>query len=434
MSYPRARLCERLRTSVSGDARVNVGRYLAEFTWAGGTGLFDEPRRTRVEWFDSGGCRVPRYVNEYWTSGQRGGHSLHEISYRACFKAELPRFFMERLTESGALVYDPFMGRGTALLEAALLGRRVAGNDVNPLSELLLRPRLDPPTQRAVEERLAEIPPVPQGKADIDLSMFYSPATEAQVMGLRAYLLERAGNGAEDSVDRWIRMVATNRLTGHSAGFFSVYTMPPNQAVSAESQRKINERRGQAPPDRDVTAITARKSAALLRGVTGLDRERLETAGGSARLFQVDAAGRSPLEDGCVDLVVTSPPFLDIVQYASDNWLRCWFNGIDAGDVAGRITTPKSVDEWARAMEGALSELARVVRPGGWVAFEVGEVRGGRLLLDEVVAPLGPRVGLECHGVVVNDQQFTKTANCWGVRNNRKGTNTNRIVVFRKSR
>jgi len=34
--------------------------------------------------------------------------------------------------------------------------------------------------------------------------------------------------------------------------------------------------------------------------------------------------------------------------------------------------------------------------------------------------------------VMVNAQQFTKTANCWGVDNNAKGTNTNRIVVFRK--
>ena len=47
-------------------------------------------------------------------------------------------------------------------------------------------------------------------------------------------------------------MVAINRLSGHSPGFFSVYTLPPNQAVSAQSQRKINDQRGQTPPDRDV--------------------------------------------------------------------------------------------------------------------------------------------------------------------------------------
>ena len=34
--------------------------------------------------------------------------------------------------------------------------------------------------------------------------------------------------------------------------------------------------------------------------------------------------------------------------------------------------------------------------------------------------------------VVVNAQAFTKTANCWGVGNNAKGTNSNRIVLARR--
>jgi len=35
--------------------------------------------------------------------------------------------------------------------------------------------------------------------------------------------------------------------------------------------------------------------------------------------------------------------------------------------------------------------------------------------------------------VVVNSQNFTKTSHCWGVDNLKKGTNTNRIVLLRKS-
>lgn len=45
-----------------------------------------------------------------------------------------------------------------------------------------------------------------------------------------------------------------------------------------------------------------------------------------------------------VDLVVTSPPFLDVVNYAGDNWLRCWFCGIDAATVP--IAILKKVDDW----------------------------------------------------------------------------------------
>jgi len=52
--------------------------------------------------------------------------------------------------------------------------------------------------------------------------------------------------------------------------------------------------------------------------------------------------------------------------------------------------------------------------------------------LEETVLPCGLHAGLEPVLVLINDQKFTKTANCWGVDNMAKGTNTNRIVVFRK--
>ena len=54
--------------------------------------------------------------------------------------------------------------------------------------------------------------------------------------------------------------------------------------------------------------------------------------------------------------------------------------------------------------------------------------------LREKTVPCGVEVGLEPVLVLINAQDFTKTANCWGVDNNRKGTNTNRIVLFRKPR
>jgi ubiquinone/menaquinone biosynthesis C-methylase UbiE len=91
-----------------------------------------------------------------------------------------------------------------------------------------------------------------------------------------------------------------------------------------------------------------------------------------------------------------------------------------------------AVEEWSTIMGEVLRELYRVTRPGGWVAFEVGEVRRGELKLDEVVAPLGVEAGFECSAILINAQQFTKTANIWGVQNNRNGTNSNRIVLFQK--
>jgi hypothetical protein len=197
-------------------------------------------------------------VNEFWTAGQRQAHSIHEVSYRACFKPQLPEFFIKRLTQPGDAVYDPFMGRGTTPVQAALLGRRPMGNDVNPLSVLFTRPRLEPPAIREVASRLDEIQWDDGEVEEHELLAFYSPRTLRHICALRRWLIERTPlDRPPEPVDDWIRMVAINRLSGHSPGFFSVYTLPPNQAVSAESQRKINERRGQTPPDSEEDGIAA---------------------------------------------------------------------------------------------------------------------------------------------------------------------------------
>jgi len=83
-------------------------------------------------------------------------------------------------------------------------------------------------------------------------------------------------------------------------------------------------------------------------------------------------------------------------------------------------------------MTAVFHELARVLRPGGHVAFEVGEVHKGETQLEKAVVPCGLAAGLQAELILINAQEFTKTANCWGVKNNSKGTNSNRIVVFRK--
>jgi len=371
---------------------------------------------------------VTYYINEFWTSGQRRAHSLHEVSYRACFKPQLPGFFIDRLSRPGDAICDPFMGRGTTALQAVLQGRRALGSDANPLSVMLARPRLQPPALAQIAGRLAEAPladPATKIERD-DLLAFYHPDTLRQICGLRAWLISRAPpDGGPDPVDDWIRMVALNRLTGHSPGFFSVYTLPPNQAVTVKAQLKINERRAQSPPPRDVAALILKKSRRLLA-----DGAPPPVSG--ARLAVADASRLDHLEDACVDLVVTSPPFLDIVNYRADNWLRNWFAGVDGDAIA--ISQLRDIGAWTQMTRAVFEEFARVVRPGGHVAYEVGEVRGGDVLLERLVWEALEGLPFERLCVMINSQRFTKTSNCWGVANNAKGVNSNRVVIARRTK
>lgn len=374
---------------------------------------------TQVENIDG----IPYFINEFWTARQRQAHRIHEVSYRACFKPQLPAFFIDRLSEPGEIVYDPFMGRGTTPVEAALRGRIPYGNDTNPLSRAFTEPRINPPTLDQIRARLSEIPWESfETVENEDLLAFYHPIVLAHIEGLREWLIEREETGRLDQVDRWIRMVAINRLTGHSSGFFSVYTMPPNQAVSVERQRKINEKRNQVPPLRNVTAIIEKKSRNLLSQGSVQAKDNLFLTGQSH--------DTPAIPDGAVSLTVTSPPFLDIVNYEADNWLRCWFLGVDPTTV--RITRHRSVEGWQAFVASTLKELARITRPGGHIAFEVGEVRNGTVRLEENVICAAEGLPLTTLGVMINQQDFTKTSNCWGVSNNTIGTNSNRIVILQR--
>ncbi len=373
-----------------------------------------------------------RKTREFWTAGQRQASSLHEISYRACFKPQLPRFFIHKLTQTDDVVYDPFAGRGTTAIESALLGRNVVANDLNPLSMILTRPRFYIPEITQLEKRLRQISISGRHRRDIDLTMFYHPDTENEILSIRRYLHERKKNGKEDDLDRWIRMISTSRLTGHSTGFFSVYTLPPNQAVTAERQKTINKRLRQRPPYRDTRALIFKKTLSLLRSLSADDVQHLRKAGDRAR-FHVGSAESTPdIASQSVSLTVTSPHFLDVVNYADDNWLRCWFNHLSTERVEQSITASRTVDGWTRMMGIVLAELYRVTKNNGHVAMEVGEVRRKQLKLDEIILPLGKSVGFRPVEIMINTQSFTKTANIWGVRNNHLGTNTNRIVLFRK--
>jgi len=358
---------------------------------------------------------------EFWTSKQRQASSLHEISYRACFKAELPRFFIERYSNPGDIVYDPFLGRGTTALEAMFLKRVPYGNDINPLSKYLIEPRLNLPDFDAIESFLNFFEFDYSVEVEDKFLVFYDLKTLKEITCFKNYF-----NSKKEltPVESWIQMVCISRLTGHSPGFFSVYTLPPNQAVTLERQKKINESRNQSPVYRDTKKLILKKTKSLLSNVPNFTKL-------DYKLFSQEAERiNERILDNEVQLIVTSPPFLDVVDYKSDNWLKCWFLDIDVDKID--IKQLKDIAEWEKFIDLCFKEFYRILKPGGYVAFEVGDVKKGTINLDEKVIPLFKNCGFEVEKVFVNTQKFTKTSNIWKIENNQLGTNTNRIVLARK--
>ncbi len=359
-------------------------------------------------------------------------HSLHYVvSYRASFKPELPEFCIRRYSKKGDVVLDPFSGRGTTALQANLLGRVAWAFDVNPLAVALTRAKTNPVGLHEVVLRLNDVEfrrPVNLEGYQEYFAPFYHPDTYRELLNLRSFIKKD-----RDVVNNFIELLAISRLHGHSPGFFSVYSFP-QISIPPSSQRTINIKRHQVPEYRAVAPRIIRKAAQTLRD--GFVGDFFSVA--ESNVVEVgDARNLHHVPSDSVDLVVTSPPFLDKVDYVTDNWLECWFAGIPLKDFSKNVVMTRTVGEWRAFISEVLAELLRVLKPSAYAVIEVGEVAVNDevLFLDEVVAEearalshKGKRFSVD--EVLVNQQNFTKLANCFNVENNVKGTNTNRLVVL----
>ncbi len=376
---------------------------------------------------------IPKIYDEFWTAKQRQMHSLHyAVSYRASFKPELPDYFIRRFSNPGDIVGDPFGGRGTTVLQANLLGRRGVSNDINPLSERVAYPKIHPISIEALEDRLERIDL--EAHRDLskeeDMSMFYHPKTYQELLNLRDYLKTH-----RDDVDRFIELIAISRLHGHSVGFFSAYSFP-QISIPKANQVKINRTRGVEPDFREVKGRIWKKAKTVLKDG---EISEINRVGGKSLLTVGDSRDLREWDDESVKLVVTSPPFLNQVDYVLDSWIESWFCGINSDELEKKVVQTSDLDTWTGFISDTMTELHRVLVPGGILAMEVGEIRyeGELLNLDETVVSLTQSKQFNAgqfkvHEVYVQSQEFTKLANCFRVKNNVMGTNTNRIVLMEK--
>ena len=379
---------------------------------------------------------LPVHSGELWTARQRQMHPIHyTISYRGSFKPELPDFFINRYLKAPGVVLDPFGGRGTTTLQANLLGHRAVHNDLNPVSVFLARSRQNVPAMEVLEKRLGalqldrRVKPTPEEKER--LSPFFHTKTLSEILCLKSELLDNM----DDPAMRYIGVTALSRLHGHSDGFFSVYSFP-QISIMPGAQRKNNVRLGQKPEYKSIRERILRKMKRdLSLPLPGVFNE----AARGNRYISENSQDLKTVRTSSVDLIVTSPPFLDKVDYISDNWMRSWFLGLESATSSIELSVMNSLSEWEDFMRATLFEMGRVLRPGARAVVEVGEVKSRSVLLnlEQVLAGLLPiRVPggeLAVEEILINEQKFTKLSNCWDVKNNEKGTNTNRCLIVRKN-
>jgi hypothetical protein len=282
------------------------------------------------------------------------------------------------------LVFDPFCGRGTTILESLISDRAAIGSDINPVAACVAGAKANVPELKKVIDRLDELkdlhrasrrPAIPPTEF---FARCYHPRTYGEVAFLRESLAWR-----EDDADRFIAAVMLGVLHGesHKSTMCLSNRMPRTISTKPDYSVRWWKQREMEAPERDTFHVL--RQAAKFRYT-----QRPPSCRGKVMLLDSRRSGIAFEEfRGKVALVVTSPPYLDTTDYSEDQWLRLWFLG-GADRPAHRLNRDDRhtnvSDYWAflrEVWEGSESLL----RDNATIVIRIG---GTRLAKQDLLAGL----------------------------------------------
>jgi DNA methylase len=290
-----------------------------------------------------------------------------------------PAFAKENIlafTRPGDLVYDPFSGRGTTLLEALLNDRRAIASDINPVAWCLCAAKARPATlaeaSRAVRQLQASY--VRANSATLEqeadtLPEFFRHAfhreTTKQLLFLRRSLNLRR------RVDRFVVGVLLGHLHGelNRSDYYLSNQMPHSISTKPAYSIQYWKAHDLHPPERDVFEVLLNRTE--LRLSDGVPRRTGIASRCDARVSH--RVFRKYIRS--VDAIITSPPYLDVTCFEEDQWLRLWFLGGPANPTYGKVSRDdrhSSGDRYWDFLAEAWRSLALLLKPKGHLVCRIG--------------------------------------------------------------
>jgi hypothetical protein len=287
---------------------------------------------------------------------------FHELApYIGKLKPVIARQLLHQFTAVGDVILDCFSGSGTIPLEALLLGRRVLAFDINPYAVTLTRAKLEAPASLAAAHlqlmhRLLSSQARPR-YADNEVPRwvrkFFHPETLQNALRFADECLERD--------DQFLLACLLSILHHQRPGFLSY---PSSHLVPYLRDRKFPS--SEYPEMYTERALAPRLAAKLRR--TYRDGRVADRTG----VLQVGQVGVADLHLDCeVDAIVTSPPYMNALDYVRDNRLRMWFLDRRTVDYSPE---PTERQDQSDAITAAFARNAlRYLRRGGYCVLIIGE-------------------------------------------------------------
>jgi len=324
-----------------------------------------------------------------------GEETLHEIHpYPGSFIYKIPEKLIAKhcINRGDELILDNFMGCGTTLLEAIKAGKRSVGTDFNPLAYLLSKVKTTKIDLKFLDHEINKITNfIIENiyKKDKSLSLipdfpnkneWYAPKTLYQLGIVNKYISSMKNKNVQD----FFKVAFSNTVVECSGTTYNFIT---------DNMRPTKQK--EFPVQQVFLSNLNKIYKSYFEFYSKLEYfPECKVIFGDARNL--------PLENETADLAITSPPYVNGLDYLKMHRLTYYWLGIPfeeklKDEIGARSKRGREdcILEYRKAMKKCFEEVYRVLKNGTYYYLIIGDTlwRNKSLQTNKVLAEIGKEVG-----------------------------------------
>ena len=251
-------------------------------------------------------------------------HGLHK--YPAKFFPELPRWLIERYSREGEKILDPFTGSGTTNLEAMLLGRNSVGVDVDPFSRMLARVKTTPLSENKLLRTWATL--------QAQVERYKEPANFRGVPNFpykegwfEPFMLKELAHIKRHILNLDVSSPMRDFFLINFSGIIRAVSNADNNCTRTVVRKKLDKK---IHPGMAIK-LFLRKTE---QQVENMCLFVAEDPRGKVKILKYADAKRMPtIKDNSIDAAITSPPYVNAVDYPRTHQLEAYWLGLAEGSL-----------------------------------------------------------------------------------------------------
>jgi len=306
-------------------------------------------------------------------------HGYHP--YSAKYIPQIPNYLIRNFSEKNDLILDNFMGSGTTLVEAKILGRNALGIDINPLACLISN-------AKTINLQCSELKEISDISASIkqDILAIRGNITLLNFGDKKKTINESVINRLHPNISKWFHknviyelFIIKNKIESleskHIRDFllvaFSSILRSVSNATSGFGNLMINKHA--APKNR----VYEKFAFAVNNMIDGMLEFNKISTDSNVKIFNQDTRNLGFIHSETIDFICTHPPYMAAVPYAEYQKLSLWWldfsqYALEKSLIGGQRSRTDTPERFFHDMRNTLVEMKRVLRKKKYCCITIG--------------------------------------------------------------